>query len=868
MKENNINKNKSTPVMRQYWEAKNLYPDSIMLFRMGDFYETFDEDAKITSKILGITLTKRANGSAASVPLAGFPYHAYDQYVYKLLQSGYKVALCEQVEDPKKSKGIVKRAVVELLSPGTAINNKFVNNTKNNFLASFYFGNNEISYSILDNSTGDFSCGETEKYNINDILLRYNVKEILVCEAQEGFIREFVSKDYMISTYEDWKTDYSTSYDKLIKHFKTKSLKGFGLENKPSAIIAASASLFYIENNYFGKTEHINSISYINKEGFMHIDTFTLKNLEIFESNNDNTKKGTLLNILDNTCTSSGSRMLTNHIIRPLTCTKKINYRLDVVDELFKKEFILNEIRKILKETCDLERVIGKISNDKANPRDILNLGRSIDYLKQIKKLFKSKRLKKANLFLNKIHDLSRVSRVILKTIKKDPDVNILKGNYIKEGFSKKLDELRAISSKANNWLVDYQSTERSKNNIPNLKISYNKVFGYYIDITKTHISKVPENYIRRQTLANSERYYTEELKNYESKILSAEHQIIELEKEMINNLKIKIMGYSKEIQNNAKILSKIDVFCSHAINAIQYGYNRPILKNSKNYILKDSRHPVVEKLLPQSEEFVSNDLELNSKNKQIAIITGPNMAGKSTYLRQVAQIALLGQIGSFVPAEKCILGVVDKLFTRVGASDNLSGGESTFLVEMNETANILNNATERSLIILDEIGRGTSTFDGLSLAWAITEYIHNSPKHKARTLFATHYHELIFLADQLKNCFNLNIQVKEYNNEVIFLRKIKEGGADKSYGIHVAQMAGLPKKVISRAQFLLIEFMNNKKVDNKDKYNIKDYDEQLSLLDKHDNMLIEDLKKININDLTPLQAISKLDELKKKYEN
>ena len=867
MKEKNINNKNCTPVMRQYWEAKKSYPDSIMLFRMGDFYETFDEDAKIASKVLGITLTKRSNGAASSVPLAGFPYHAYDQYIHKLLASGYKVALCEQVENPKLAKGIVKREVVELLTPGTAINNNFLNTNENNFLSSVYIEDENLGFAIIDNSTGELICGETVLNELNDIVSRYKIREILVSDTQKKQIKSIVFSNIMITSYEDWKADKLNAYDKLIKQFKTKSLKGFGLENKHLAIIAASSCISYVETNSFGKTNHINSITKIDSKEFMHLDSFTLKNLEIFESLNNN-KNATLINVVDKTLTASGSRLLKLNLLKPLRNIKKINYRLDCVSEFINHNVVLDSIRSLLENVSDIQRIVVKISNDKANPQDIFHLSNSLSIINKIKKILipaMGKNIKK----INETNNLSKIIKIISQTIKENPAVNLLKGGYVKEGVNKELDELRNIASKANDWLVKYQQNERIRNKIPSLKINYNKVFGYFIDVTKTHIDKVPDNYIRKQTLVNNERYFTNELKEYEEKILSAKDKIIDIERSIFNVLLKDILIESKRIQKNAKILAEIDVTCSNAFIAIENNYIKPSISNDKKFILENSRHPVVEKLLPFGEEFISNNLELNYNKKQIAIITGPNMAGKSTYLRQIALITLLAQSGSYVPAQKCVFGLVDKLFTRVGASDNLAGGESTFLVEMNETANILNNATNKSLVILDEIGRGTSTFDGISLAWAITEYLHNNTNCKPRTLFATHYHELISLANDLSSCFNLNIEVQEYKDEVIFLRKIKEGGASKSYGIHVAKLAGIPNQVIKRAGNILNDFYNNEmslSTNNKKQlplFSSKDYEK-----DDENNKLLQELKEINLDRLTPLESLNVLHSLKKKYDN
>ena len=865
MKENTIKNKKSTPVMRQYWDAKEKFPDSIMLFRMGDFYETFDEDAKITSNILNIALTKRANGAASTVPLAGFPYHALDQHVHKLLSSGYKVALCEQVEDPKLSKGIVKREVVEILSPGTAISSKFLIENENNFLASFIKNKNYVGYSIIDNSTGEFYCGDSNIKNIKNIINEYQIKELIVPKFQENDFSKLLNNDIMLTAYDDWKSDYDTCYDRLIKQFNSNSLKGFGIDQKDLLIIASGAGLLYLDSNYFGKTKHITSISQIIDNEYMMIDDFTVKNLEIFDSLNTKNKKGTLVNNIDFTITSSGSRLLKKHLRKPLNNLKRINKRLSLVEELILDKELLENIRILLKQTFDIERIIGKISNLKSNPRDLVNLSQSLNKLNEIKTIVLSKH-KNLNSYLKKVNNNKKIIKLIFSSIIEDSPVNITKGGFIKSGVNKELDQYRNISENANNWLLNYQEKLRNISGINSLKINFNKIFGYYIDIRKIHLDKIPDNFIRKQTLANSERYYTLELKEYEEKILTSNDKCIEIEKDIFDKIQNQITLSFNKIQNNAQILAYLDVLCSNATVAINYNYCKPEFSNKSVFKLKKSRHPVVERLLPFNEQFVPNDVFLNQLNKQIAIITGPNMAGKSTYLRQIGLIALLAQIGSFVPAEECKLGLVDQLFTRVGASDNLAGGESTFLVEMNEAANILNNATSKSLIILDEIGRGTATFDGLSIAWSITEYLHNNKKLNARTIFATHYHELIYLANKLQKAFNLNIEVKEHNEELIFLRKIKEGGANKSYGIQVAEMAGLPSQVINRSKDLLLKFSSEKiKVDpNLDLNNNK---KQLNLF-KNENKIIKKLKSVNLDKISPIESLNLLNELKTKIND
>ena len=859
MKNNNI-----TPVMKQFLEAKTNHPDSIMLFRMGDFYETFDEDAILASEILGITLTKRANGGASSVPLAGFPYHSLDQHLYKLLNAGHRVAICEQVEDPKQAKGIVKREVVEVLSPGTALNENFLDQNDNNFLCSVVFDKNRCGISVLDYSTGEFySCSR----NIEDLLSllnQFDVSEVILNQDQEEeFLIATKGNDFFTSTIPDWCFSLDTAYENLINLFGVTSLKGFGIENDELAIISAGCAYYYVDNNFQGKVKHIQSLSLLQQAGVMNIDSFTIRNLEIFKSLSGQGIHGTLISTIDKTNTGAGSRLLKSWLRHPLSDTKKINIRLDRIGEFINNLEIQSKIQDILKETSDLERIVAKVSNGKANPRDIINLGITLSKISDIKTII-HKKMPTIYDLANNFKDTAKLVDQIISKIKSDPPVNMKKGGYIQSGISSELDELRLLSTDASAWMANMQREEQEKNNIPSLKVGYNRVFGYYIEVTKVHVDKVPENYIRKQTLTNSERYFTEELKEYEVKILSAEEKIVSIEEKIFNELQNEILINSKLIQNNAKILSRLDIAVSLASLAINSKYCRPIINSSSEITIKDGRHPVVEDLLPLGENFISNDLFLDNTETQIAIITGPNMAGKSTYLRQIGLITIMAHIGSYIPAESATLGIVDKLFTRVGASDNLAGGESTFMVEMNEAANILNNATSKSLILLDEIGRGTSTYDGLSLAWAITEYIHNNTKTQAKTLFATHYHELVDLADQLDRAINLNVAVKEFGSKIVFLKKIISGGADKSYGVHVAEMAGLPKAVVQRAKELLIIHSNlNNNIQLEAEFEVKS---QMDLFSEKEIAFKEELDSINVNDITPLEALSKLDELKKKH--
>ena len=859
-----MNNKKVTPAMKQYWDIKRNYEDSILLFRMGDFYETFDSDAELTSEILGITLTKRANGAASSVPLAGFPYHAIDQYVDKLLKAGYRVAICEQVEDPKLSKGIVKREVVEVLSPGTSISDKYLDHTQNNYLASIYIKNKMIGIALMDYSTGDFFGGQWDLGKGLDLIKTYNVREVILSEKQYEMFKDLLQdKSYILSTYQDWITDQSTSYDKIKNQFKVKSLKGFGLEEYPLAIIAAGASLYYIDDNHRDSSSHIQHFQYQSQDDFMHLDPFTIDNLELFKTISSSNKKATLIHSIDKTRTSAGSRLLKKYLKRPLLDIKKIKSRQNRISELIKFSDTRLFLSDLMMEIYDIERIISKVSSKKSNPRDLVNLKNSLNNALEIKKIVKKSMPDLYNL-CQEFKPINKVISRIVKTIDDDCPVNMLNGGYIRNGYSKKLDRIRKMSNSSKQWLIDLQDKEKKKNDIPSLKIKYNKVFGYYIEVTKAHIDKVPDYFIRKQTLVNAERYFTEELKGFEDEILSSNEKLLSLERSIFDELTCYIMQNSKSILINANILSKIDVSLGFADIAIKNNYCSPSIHKKQEISLVASRHPVIEKLLSVEDSFIPNDINLNSDVKQIAVITGPNMAGKSTFLRQVALISILAQIGSYVPANKANLCIIDKVYTRVGASDNLSEGESTFLVEMNETANILNNATSRSLIILDEIGRGTSTYDGLAIAWSIIEYLHNNKKFNPITLFATHYHELVQLANQLDRSFNLNIEVSESDGELVFLRKIINGGANQSYGVHVAKMAGLPKKVISRAHVVL-----NKLASDKDtNLNCEEIDQlELEFNSKNKQHTIDELRDLDIDNMTPFDALSKLMELKEKYD-
>tara|TARA_Y100000996_G_scaffold720_1_gene658 strand:- start:5195 stop:7789 length:2595 start_codon:yes stop_codon:yes gene_type:complete len=857
---------KETPVMRQFREAKKSHPDSIMLFRMGDFYETFDKDAIVASEILGITLTKRSNGAASAVPLAGFPYHSLDQYLHKLLKAGHRVAICEQVEDPKKAKGIVKRDVVEVLSPGTAISDQYLDEKKNNFFSSLFIIKDKVGIALIDYSTGEFRCGEFKLEEMGNIINQFSVTEIIIPQDQFDLLSEKLKiKNYFITKIPDYVINKETGSEILTKLFKTNSLKGFGVENLNSGICAAGNAIRYLDKNFMGKMSHLVSLKLIDNNEVMTLDPFTIKNLELFYSLSNSNLIGTFIDVIGKMQTPQGNRLIRKWIRRPLLDKNRINSRLNRISEIFDNKELFNYLMDNLKHIFDIDRIIAKLSTNKANPKDLINLSNSLVTISNIKSNITNKTPELNNL-LTKLVDTSGIQGMINDTIKDEPSINLNKGHFIKRGFSEELDRLHDISHSGNDWLVNFQLEEREKTNIPSLKIGYNKVFGYYIEVTKTHSSKVPDNYIRKQTLTNAERYFTEDLKEYENQILSAEDKIQSLELEIFNSLRQNLLIDIQPMLNNSIIISKVDIALSLTNIAKNNNYVKPIISNNNNILIKNSRHPVVEKLLPLGEDFIANDICLSTDEKQIAIITGPNMSGKSTYLRQIGLIVIMAQMGSFVPASHAEIGIVDKLFTRVGASDNLAEGESTFLVEMNETANILNNTTDKSLIILDEIGRGTSTYDGLSIAWAITEFIHNNKSSSAKTLFATHYHELVDLANSLNRAFNLNVNVKEIDDDVVFLRKIVEGGTDKSYGIYVAKMAGLPNEVILRANEILNSLSSNrKKTENIEKYDSERIQQSTDLYVGKE--LIGELSNIDINSLSPIEALKKLDELKNKYK-
>ena len=833
---------------------------------MGDFYETFNEDAKTAAKILGIVLTKRANGAAADVPLAGFPYHALDNYLHKLVNAGHRVAICEQVEDPKLAKGIVKREVIEVVTPGTITSEQALDQKANQYLASIHFGKSNVGFAVLDQSTGEFFIGQCLPEKLAESLRKISPREVLIAEtvvySTAKWYRELKP---FVTKVEDWLYNYDQSYRTLIDHFKVKSLKGFGCEHLNEGIIAAGTIFHHITQSLSSAVDHISTIRPILDEYVMGLDGFTVRNLEVFQSLATQGTHGTLIDILDKTVTAGGGRLLKQWLNRPITNPKQLNRRLDIVESFQKKNRTLEDTQNCLKNISDIERILGRVNNGKITPKEINGLHYSLVQIPELISVLKNSNDTHLKTFIQNFVDTDGIKDRIAETLNPDAPSQVKHGNVVLDGIDPELDELRKLSIGGKEWIANLQKSERERTGIPSLKIGYNKVFGYYLEITRVHSEKVPEEYIRKQTLVNAERYITPELKEYEEKILSAEEKIESIESRIFHELCQYILSQAGILQENAAVLSRLDVLSNFAWVSISNKYTRPIFTKAGTIKIKAGRHPVVEQLLPATERFIPNDLSMNTEKSQIHLITGPNMAGKSTYLRQVGLIVLMAQIGCFVPAESAEIGIVDKLFTRVGASDNLAGGESTFLVEMNEAANILNNATEKSLILLDEIGRGTATYDGLSLAWAITEYLHQKKEVAARTLFATHYHELTDLENTLERLENHHIAVKEFGDKIVFLRQIMPGPGDKSYGIYVAQMAGLPNQVISRAKEILNFHLTNHPTDEQGKNTF--VENQISMFAEQESELKKDLSNLDLMQISPLEAIKKLDELKKKYD-
>ena len=860
--------------MEQYLNIKADYRDVLLLYRMGDFYETFYEDAKLLAKTLGIALTKRAHGKSADVPLAGFPYHALDNYLPKLLNAGIRTAICEQVEDPKLAKGVVKREVVEIASPGATLSDKLLDSRNNNFLAAVHITENICGLAVADVSTGSFQISEFETDQVLEQLIRYQPKEILVSQKYSESL-QLKSKNRLEAVFtkrEDWIFNFEYAYNLLINQFKTHSLKGFGCEGMDAAVTAAGVIIHYLQENYKTRLEHFVNLQAVNISKYMVLDESTRKNLEISQTISGSGQEHTLLSVLDFTLTPMGARMFKQWLQHPLLEKKEIDGRLKLVTEIFESSVLAADLKTELKSIFDMERLLGRIVTRRAGARDLHNLKTSLQALAPLKQVIKESGLKNLGRNYMRLDPLEKLSSLIDRAVVDDPPPGIQEGGIIRPGYSAELDELRMISEKGKSWLVDYQVKERKRTNISTLKVNYNKVFGYYLEVTNVHKDKVPQEYIRKQTLVNAERYITPELKEWEEKILGAEEKIQKMEYDIFQKLRDEVAGYVKPIQTNCFLIADLDCHLSLAAAAVENNYIRPAVNNSGSLEIIGGRHPVVEKNLPHGEDFISNDTTMKAGKEHMWIITGPNMSGKSTFLRQTGLIVLMAQIGSYVPAESASIGIVDRIFTRVGASDNLALGESTFLVEMNETANILNNAGTKSLILLDEIGRGTSTFDGLSIAWAVAEYIDRNENLRSKTLFATHYHELTELALLYPRIKNYNVAVEEWEDQVVFLRKIVPGGTDNSFGIYVAQMAGLPPELIERAREILANLEANELTPNTSKPRLAERRSginagtgQLSLFsDAETRKIKETLKTVDINKMTPIQALQKLDELVK----
>jgi len=862
----NTTEAKVTPLMKQYNSIKAKYPNAMLLFRVGDFYETFGEDAVLSSKILGITLTKRSNGSSNDA-LAGFPHHALDTYLPKLVRSGQRVAICDQLEDPKATKKIVKRGVTELVTPGVSYNDKVLDHKVNNFLASLHFGNKEIGLSFLDISTGEFLLAQGKDEYIAKLLQSFNPSEVIFQKQHHKKFTDLFGDKFYISSLEDWVFTREFSQEKLLSHFGTISLKGFGVEELSEGTVAAGAALHYLTETQHHHTKHIANLQRIEESRHVWMDRFTIRNLELFHSSNDGAT--TLVDILDHSITPMGSRLLKRWVAFPLKEKQLIDERLSAVEYLMIESDDKPNTINYIKEIGDLERLISKVATARINPREVVQLKRALIAIEPVK-LFCQQSNNKALLQLaDHINLCEFIRNRIEKEINDNAPVAINKGQVIADGVNVSLDELRAIAKDSHILLQQILQRETDRTGIPSLKIAFNNVFGYYLEVRNTHKDKVPEDWVRKQTLVNAERYITEELKELETKILGAEEKILALESQLFNDLVLSLIDFIPEVQINAQRIAQLDVLLSFVALSQRYHYARPTISNDHTLSITKGRHPVIEQQLAVGEEYIANDIYLDREKQQIIMITGPNMSGKSAILRQTALIVLLAQIGCFVPAESATIGLVDKIFTRVGASDNISQGESTFMVEMNETASILNNVSDRSLILLDEIGRGTSTYDGISIAWAIAEFLHQHPS-QAKTLFATHYHELNEMTNSFERIRNYNVSVKEIGQQILFLRKLVEGGSAHSFGIHVAKMAGMPKSVVERAKVIMkrLEKAHSSKeeVSNEEKLSPDD-DMQLSFFQLDDPILErirDEIQDLDINSLTPVEALMKLNEIKK----
>lgn len=855
--------------MRQYYAMKQRHPDAVLLFRVGDFYETYGDDAVRSSSILGITLTKRSNGAAADVEMAGFPYHAIDVYLPKLVRAGLRVAICEQLEDPKLAKGLVKRDITELVTPGVSYNDKVLENKENNFLCGLHLDKNIHGISFLDVSTGEFYLAQGDTNYIDKLLQNFKPSEIVLQKRKLTEFHETFSEKYYVNTFDDWVFTKDFANELLLKQFGTSSLKGFGVENLDMGIIAAGAALHYLYDTQHDKTQHICKITRIEEDKYVWIDKFSSRNLELIHSPNENAK--TLVDVIDRTLSPMGSRQLKRWIMMPLKEIPFIEDRLCVVDFMLSNAEFLAALQQHIKNIGDLERLIGKVAIRRITPRELVYLKNSLSAIADVKRLCAASGSDALCKTAEQINPCKYVFDRIRKEIRDDAPSMVSKGDVIADGVNKELDDLRKLSSSSKQYLAEMQQRESQHTGIPSLKIGFNNVFGYYIEVTNSHRHKVPNTWTRKQTLTNAERYITPELKEYETKILTSEERIATIEAQLYDQLLDSLVDFVQPIQYDAQLIAKLDCLQSFATVSQSNDYHRPELTDTHVIDIKGGRHPVIETQLPLGEDYISNDVYLDNQSQQIIIITGPNMSGKSALLRQTALIVLMAQIGCYVPATEAKIGVVDKIFTRVGASDNISSGESTFMVEMNETANILNNISDRSLVLLDEIGRGTSTYDGISIAWAITEYLHNHPHCRPKVLFATHYHELIDMEKNFERIRNYHISVKEVGNKVIFLRKLAIGGSEHSFGIHVAKMAGMPPKVVKRAGEML-KILEEKSAKNDEKTTKKQKKEpdcgyQLSFIQLDDPSLLEIkdiLLDIDIDVLTPVEALFKLNEIKK----
>ncbi|MEO0037841.1 MAG: mismatch repair protein MutS [Bacteroidota bacterium] len=855
---------KETPLMKQYNEIKRKYPDACLLFRVGDFYETFGEDAIRASKILGIILTKRGAGSETETALAGFPHHSINTYLPKLVKAGLRVAICDQLEDPKMTKTIVKRGVTELITPGVSMNDEVLQSKSNNFLASVYFGKKNLGVSFLDVSTGEFLTAQGNEEYIDKLLQNFSPSEVLIQKNHKNQFKDAFGEDFNAFYLEDWiyKEDYAL--ETLTNHFQTNSLKGFGVEELMDGIISSGAILYYLSETQHNKIQHITNIQRIAEDAYVWMDRFTIRNLELYHSYNPNAV--TLLDVIDKTLSPMGGRLLKRWLALPLKDLDKIRGRHEVVSYLLENQEILNQIQHQIKQIADLERLISKIATGKVSPREVIYLKDSLDAIIPIKELALKSPQEAVRVIGDSFHSCDLLREKIKTTLNPDAPVAIAKGNAIATGVHAELDELRAIAFSGKEFLEGIEKRESEATGISSLKISFNNVFGYYIEVRNTHKDKVPTEWIRKQTLVNAERYITEELKEYESKILGAEEKIHQIETQLFDQLVQWIATYIKPVQMNANLVAQLDCLTSFAQLAQENKYVCPVMDDSFELEITNGRHPVIEKQLPVGVPYIANDVFLDRDSQQLIMITGPNMSGKSAILRQTALLVLLAQMGSFVPADALRMGVVDKIFTRVGASDNISMGESTFMVEMNETASILNNISDRSLVLLDEIGRGTSTYDGISIAWAIAEFLHENPA-RPKTLFATHYHELNEMCEQLPRIHNFNVSVKELKDTVLFIRKLVPGGSAHSFGIHVAKMAGMPQIVIQKAQKLLKKLEKDHSSDALHGIKSNKDEMQLSIFNLDDPLLEEikeDILGLDINTLTPMEALMKLNELKR----